>query len=157
MDLKINDEITKTIRMNPNLFLQEKKQGSTTKVLKKLQVKPNNQSADFIAPPFAVGCEMACSYCLPAGTMISVPNGEKPIEQIQDGDPVIAFDNSTGQFVSTHAGQTAYRVVQELIELEVDGHTIQASLEHPFLVIRDGSRQWVEAQDLTIDDEVICY
>lgn len=45
------------------LYLEEKKEGSCTKKLKNLHIKPNNQSADFIAPPFAVGCELSCSYC----------------------------------------------------------------------------------------------
>jgi len=63
------------------LYLEEKKEGSCTKVLKNLYIKPNNQSADFIAPPFAVGCELACSYCYVARNR-------------QFGNPVTISDNT---------------------------------------------------------------
>ena len=49
--------------INKRLYLQKKKRGFSIKNLKNLHIKPNNQSADFISPPFAVGCEAACSYC----------------------------------------------------------------------------------------------
>lgn len=138
--------------MDANLYLQEKREGMKTKPLKKLVIKPNNQSADFIAPSFAIGCELACAYCLPAGTMISTPTGEKPIEQIQYGDVVISFDNSTGQFVSGYVSGTTSRIVEELIEIEVDGATIRTSLEHPFLT----TRGWIKACDLVETDKLIC-
>lgn len=142
--------------MEPRLFLEEKEEGFDSRSIKNLRIKPNNQSADFITPPFAVGCEVGCSYCVEQGTIISTPSGPVPVEQIQDGDVVFAFDNSTGQLVKAHVQGTASRQVEELIELEVDDNTIRVSLEHPFLVIRDGYEQWVEAQYLTADDEVLC-
>ena len=139
--------------MDANLYLQEKKEGMKIKPLKNLVIKPNNQSADFIAPPFAVGCEMACSYCVEEGTMIFTPSGLVPVEQIQDGDVVLAFDSSTEQLVEAHVQGTAQRDVEELIELEVDGGSIRVSLEHPFYTVNRG---WVEAQYLTEDDELLC-
>lgn len=138
--------------MDANLYLQEKREGMKTKPLKKLVIKPNNQSADFIAPPFAVGCEMACSYCIEEGTMISTPSGQVPVEQIQDGDVVFAFDSSTEQLVEAHVQGTAQRDVEELIEIEVEGAVIRASLEHPFLT----QRGWIKAGDLLETDELIC-
>jgi cation transport ATPase len=142
--------------MDANLYLQEKKEGMKTKPLKNLVIKPNNQSADFIAPPFAVGCEIACAYCIEKGTLISTSSGQVPVEQIQDGAVVLAYDSLMGQLVEARVQGTAYREVEELIELEVEDGTIRVSLEHPFLVIRDGYEQWVEAQHLAVDDEVLC-
>ena len=45
-------------------YLAAKKQGfDSTRSRKDLKVKDNGRSADFIIPSFAVGCELACSYC----------------------------------------------------------------------------------------------
>lgn len=44
-------------------FLQLKKAGRIERPRKGLAVKENGRSADFIIPNFAVGCELACTYC----------------------------------------------------------------------------------------------
>ena len=44
-------------------FLQAKKASQTQRTRKGLVIRPNGRSADFIIPSFAVGCELACSYC----------------------------------------------------------------------------------------------
>ena len=49
--------------MKAKLYLKKKKEGFRVKSLKSLKIKPNNQSADFITPSFATGCEVGCSYC----------------------------------------------------------------------------------------------
>jgi len=121
-------------------------------VKKAIQARPNCRSTDFIAPSHTNGCALACSYCLPAGTMIATPSGQVPIEKIQDGDLVLAYDSSLGQLVEAHVLGTASREVEEVIEFEVDGVTLSASPEHPILT----RRGWVEAQYLTEDDEALC-
>lgn len=100
------------------------------------------------------GCNMFCSYCVPAGTLIRTPNGLIPIEKIEDGDAVVAVDNSTAfpQLVQAHVDHVANREVEELIELQADGRTILLTSEHPVLT----RRGWVEAGHLTEDDEVLC-
>jgi DNA repair photolyase len=40
-----------------------KKSGTFERERKGLKIKPNGRSADFIIPSFAIGCELACSYC----------------------------------------------------------------------------------------------
>jgi len=100
------------------------------------------------------GCSFSCDFCLPGDTLISTPNGLKRIDQIQAGDEIFAVDNSTGepQCVITRVGHVFDREAEELIELEVDGQTIQLTPEHPVLT----RRGWVEAANLTEDDEVLC-
>lgn len=44
-------------------FIQTKKAGQTQRDRKSLVVRPNGRSADYIIPSFALGCELACSYC----------------------------------------------------------------------------------------------
>ena len=139
--------------MNDSDFLKAKNNGADIKVRKGLSVKKNNNSADFISPNFATGCTAGCSYCVSEGTLISTPNGEIPVEQIQDGDVVLAYDSSTEQLVEAYVQGTASRVVKELIEIEVNGATIKTSLEHPFLT----QRGWIEAQHLKLEDQIVYY
>jgi hypothetical protein len=97
---------------------------------------------------------MDCSFCLPGDTLISTPDGPKRIDQIRDGESVFAFDNSNNnqQLVLAHVGRVFDRVVEEVIELEVEGQTIQLTPEHPIYT----KRGWVKAKDLVDDDEVLC-
>ena len=100
------------------------------------------------------GCNLSCNFCVTGDTLITTPNGLKRIDQISDGDAVIAYDylSDDPQLVSVHADHVFDREVQEVIELEVDGQTIQLTGEHPVMT----RRGWVEAKDLTTDDEVLC-
>lgn len=102
-----------------------------------------------------LGCSLTCSFCLPGDTLIKTPNGTKRMDQIRDGDAIISFDDSHSvqQLVSARVGHVVDREAEELIELEVDGRTIQLTPEHPVLT---KNRGWVEAKDLTTDDEVLC-
>ncbi len=101
------------------------------------------------------GCSLSCDFCLPGDALISTPSGSKRIDQIREGDEIYAVDDSHSfpQLVLTHAGYVFDREAEELIELEVDGQTIQLTPEHPVLTKEQG---WVEAKDLTVDDEVLC-
>lgn len=84
-----------------------------------------------------------------------MPDGLKRIDQIQDGEPIIAVDCSYffPQPVLAHVGHVHSREAEEVIEFEVDGQTIQLTPEHPVLTRQRG---WVKAGDLTTDDEVLC-
>ena len=140
--------------MDIKLYQQAKKNGFEVRPRKDLKIKPNNNSSDFVMPSFIHGCPVAsCAYCLPEGTQISIPGGTVGIEKIQDGDAVIAYDSLTEQLVEARVQGLAQREVEELIELEVDGGSILASPEHPFLT---ANRGWVKAEALTEDDELVC-
>lgn len=100
------------------------------------------------------GCSLACAYCLPGDTLIKTPDGLKRIDQIQDGEPIIAVDcsRSSPQPVLAHVGHVHSREAEEVIELEVGGQTIQLTPEHPVLT----KRGWIEVGDLLEDDYVFC-
>lgn len=49
--------------MDAKKYLQAKKEGYTLKNRVSMTIKNNNNSADFIAPGFAIGCTAACTYC----------------------------------------------------------------------------------------------
>lgn len=121
-------------------------------VKKGLGIRSFYRSADFIAPSQANGCAMACGYCVEAGTLISTPEGQVPVEQIQDGDPILAYDSCLERLVEARAGRTASREVDEVIEIRVGGRVLRVTEDHPLMT----RRGWVRAGDLTEDDEVLC-
>lgn len=120
-------------------------------VRKTFPVRPNGRSADFIAPGHASGCPMSCLYCVAEGTLITTPEGQKPVEQIQDGERICAFDSSSGQLAEAVVCGTASRVSPEVLEIEVGETKLRVTAEHPLMT----RRGWVKAGDLTEDDEVL--
>lgn len=121
-------------------------------VKKSLQARPNCRSSDFVAPSHANGCAMACSYCVASGTLVSTPQGQIPVEQIQDGDVVFAYDSSSEQLVEAVVSGIAERVVEEVLEIQIGQQVLRVTAEHPIMT----RRGWVKAGDLTEDDEVLC-
>lgn len=121
-------------------------------VKKSIQARPNCRSSDFVAPSHANGCAMACAYCVASGTLIATPQGQVPVEQIQDGDEVFAYDSSSGRLVVAVVSGTAERVVGEVLEIQVGDTVLRVTAEHPIMT----RRGWVRAGDLTEDDEVLC-
>ncbi len=101
------------------------------------------------------GCNLECKFCLPPDSLISTPNGLKRIDQIADGEEIFALDNSNNdlQLVLAHAGHVFDRESEEVIVIEVDGGKLELTPEHPVMT---KNRGWVEAKDLTSDDEVLC-
>ncbi|BCM90014.1 hypothetical protein IAD21_01865 [Abditibacteriota bacterium] len=119
---------------------------------KSLKCEPNSRSSDFIAPSLSNGCASGCVYCVAEGTLISTPQGAKPVEQIREGDAVMSFDSSSGQLVTGRVSGLAQREVRELLEIEVGGKTLRVTAEHPLWT----RRGWVKAGDLSEDDELLC-
>lgn len=100
-------------------------------------------------------CNLFCKFCLPPNSLISTLEGIKRIDQIEDGEEIFVLDNSSDepQLVSARVGCVFDRESEEVIELEVDGGKLELTPEHPVMT---KNRGWVEAGDLTSDDEVLC-
>ena len=97
-------------------------------------------------------CNFRCSYCLPGHVLIRAIDGLKRMDEILEGDEIVAYDSISQQLVLARVGRVFDREVEEVLELEIDGRTIQITPEHPVLT----KRGWVEAKDLAVDDEVLC-
>ena len=122
---------------------------------KTLVTKDNNNSANCIAPNIIYGCYGGCvsTYCVEEGSLISIKDGEVPVEQIQDGDLVKSYDSSLEQVELKKAYNIFHRQHNSWIEIQVENKVIVVTPEHPFYIVGKG---WVEAQYLTEDDEVLC-
>jgi RHS repeat-associated protein len=89
--------------------------------------------------------------CFAAGTEILTTDGLKKIEDIHEGDWVLADDPTTGK-IEAHQVVVAYeRQVTQLTDIYVDGEVISATEEHPIWVVDKG---WVEPKDLQVGDKL---
>jgi serpin B len=75
--------------------------------------------------------------CFPAGTPVPTPNGPVPIEEIEAGTAVYAFDLATGNWVTARvAERRPWPFSGEMFTIRAGGEAIEATWNHPFLVVR---------------------
>lgn len=139
--------------MDPSLWMKTKRDYLVLGIKKDLTQQENGRSSDYIANSHSNGCLSGCTYCVLQGSLIKTPDGLIPVEQIQDGSHVISWNSLTEQLESEQIGYTSCRDTDEIYDIEVQGQVVSVTGEHPFYVKNKG---WVEAQNLTIEDEVLC-
>ncbi len=84
-------------------------------------------------------------FCFVAGTSVLTVTGKKAIETVQAGDTIPCVDHITGEAAEKRVVSTTVNKVNRLIELDLDGETIQCTETHPFQV---KGRGWVNASEL---------
>lgn len=108
--------------------------------------------------PIAEGC----SWCFKAGTLITTPDGFKPIEEIEVGNEVIT---GSGNIKKVEKINTRY--TNDTVEIKATGcKPIYTTSEHPFLVRkfrRSGNNliyndpQWVKASEIKKSDKIALF
>jgi len=85
---------------------------------------------------------VAAQYeCLAQDTRVwTAGRGLVPIKDIHPGDRVFAFDEGTGQFRTAPVRAAAQTGVRQTYSVTVNGRTIRATDNHPFLVLEDARR-----------------
>jgi RHS repeat-associated protein len=86
----------------------------------------------------AVGA--ACSFT--GETLVATPDGSVPISEIEIGDIVLAWDETTGAVVERTVTAVLPHPDDEIARLTIDGLTVTTTPDHPFFTIERG---WVEA------------
>ncbi len=90
--------------------------------------------------------------CLCPGTEVFTESGWQVIESLVEGDCVLTADGMfcSVEFVSSHFIQ------KSVFRLAVSGveHAVDATDNHPFLVLRDGELAWIEASQIVVGDEI---
>jgi hypothetical protein len=95
----------------------------------------------------------ACATCFVAGTPVETERGLLPIESIEPGLRVRAFDTATGESSWRLVTRREKRFARALVSVQIAGAPpIQVSPEHYFWVNGSG---WVRAQDLTTNDRLL--
>lgn len=88
------------------------------------------------------------SPCFLAGEQVNTINGFKNIEDIKIGDYVKSHDGTYNKVIETMKNQNNY-----IYDIKCGAtHLINTTFNHPFYVLRNGKKQWVEARDLTTND-----
>ena len=90
--------------------------------------------------------------CFTSGTSVLTINGEKPIEDIQIGDKVLAKNDVTGEMSYQDVEMLFRKNVEETYNITVNGEIITTTDEHPFWIVNKG---WVKAKDLNLGDELV--
>jgi hypothetical protein len=72
--------------------------------------------------------------CFAEGTLIATAEGLAPIETIQVGDQVYAYDETTGEEHLSEVVALHHRDAEALWVLDVGGERIETTDEHPFYV-----------------------
>ena len=90
--------------------------------------------------------------CFVAGTLITMAEGHKAIEEIQAGDKVLAMDYETGEVAVKEVVQTFVNETEELIHVHVNGEIISTTPSHPFYVVKFG---WTSAINLRAGDVLV--
>lgn len=99
--------------------------------------------------------------CLSADSMIMTRDGLKKITDIKVGDEVYAFNQKTHQLVLKECSGVFDNGVKDVYELSTLHHTIKATSNHPFLVVKRNGRGrkhefiWKTLENIKVGDEVI--
>jgi intein/homing endonuclease len=110
------------------------------------------------AAALTAACSMFyCSTCFPAGTLVRTPDGAVPIERLEVGDPVLAWDVEKGaaavaSVVATHVHESD----PDLLTLTLaDGREIRATADHPFW--RPEAKSWARADELAVGEALAVF
>jgi hypothetical protein len=91
--------------------------------------------------------------CLVAGTKVLMSDGTwKNIEDVSVGDSVVSYNSIERVEAMIPQG------VADVYEVKTSNHTVQATPNHPFLVLDDdGETRWVKLEDLKIKDKLVSF
>jgi hypothetical protein len=85
-------------------------------------------------------------HCFVAGTPVHTPQGTVPIEQIQSGDAVYAFNMNTWQRVIRPVGEVYRHWTEQLAVIETEEGSVRSTAKHRFWV--ENAEAWIVAADL---------
>lgn len=99
--------------------------------------------------------------CLSTSSMIMTKEGLKKITDIKVGEEVYAFDQETRQLVMKKCTGVFDNGEKEVFELQTLHHSIKATGNHPFLVLKRNGRGrtngfvWKMLEEISVGDEIV--
>lgn len=91
-------------------------------------------------------------YCFVAGTLVQTDDGTKPIEEIEAGDCVWAWDEETGEVALKPVLETYVNKTDQLVHVFVNAEEIVSTPGHPFYSPVKG---WTDAVHLRAGDILV--
>jgi len=93
----------------------------------------------FIAPNAARKLSDALQkFCFPAGTLVATKEGQKPIEEIREGDRIWSQSDQTGEITLKRVKHVFVNVAVALVVIHCGTNTLEATPEHPMWVVHQG-------------------
>ena len=102
-------------------------------------------------------CPYRCTYCFGAHNKKDIPylrlKGGTLIrlDKVQKGDVVLTFDDNQN-IVETTVEETGNRIVDEYVNVKINGKFYHVTPEHPFFTETEGQTQ---AKDLKVGDQIV--
>lgn len=99
--------------------------------------------------------------CLSLDSLVMTKDGLKKITEIKIGDGIYAFDQNTYQMVIKECSGVFDNGLKEVFELKTLHHSIKATANHPFLILKRNGRGkentfvWKTLEDVKIGDRVV--
>ena len=99
--------------------------------------------------------------CLSLDSLIMTKNGLKKITEVKLGEEVYAFNQKTGELTLKKCTGIFDNGIKKVFEVNTLHHTIKATSNHPFLVLKRSGRGkksyfvWKELKDLMEDNEIV--
>ena len=87
--------------------------------------------------------------CFKEGTLVATEDGLKPIEEIEVGDKVLAYDEETGEQAYKKVVRLFRNTTEEWYHITANGEEFVCTGGHPFFVKDKG---FVSAKNLSVDD-----
>lgn len=91
------------------------------------------------------------SACFAGDTLVKISHGYTPICDIDEGDSVYSFNESTGLYEYIPVSRITKRTIDNVVKLTVSGEEITTTTDHPFYT----SEGWVDAKDLSTESLVL--
>jgi len=99
--------------------------------------------------------------CLSTSSLIMTKDGLKKITEIEEGDEIYAFDQKTYQLVLKRCSGVFDNGIKDVYQLTTLHHSIKATANHPFLVLKRNGRGkennlvWKTISEMKVGDEEI--
>lgn len=94
--------------------------------------------------------------CFVAGTLVSLKDYYKKIEEIQPGDIVLSYNEQTMKNEYSKVLQTMiHNTTEEFYSLFIENEELQATGVHRFLITRNNKQEWIMASNLIKGDLVL--
>jgi hypothetical protein len=101
--------------------------------------------------------KVGCNECFAAGTPIHTDHGDVAIENIHEGDEVLARDNATGKQELQRVTALTPLHKDSLLDMRIEGEhdALRPSTSHPFWVKRgDAPPAWIPTGEMRVGDLV---
>ncbi len=103
----------------------------------------------FAAVTAAASSIVRFRQCFKEGTLVATEDGLKPIEEIEVGDKVLAYDEETGEQAYKEVVRLFRNETEEWYHITANGEELVCTGGHPFFVKDKG---FVSAKDLSVGD-----